>query len=631
MPDIYKGSYCSGSPENWPVPEVTPGTALEEVLSTGVFQCGYPQNIRYTTSNGQLLLQTGSTGSGQVDGVLVAFWDELASYAGEEMGSEIRVEWTILENSQAILDELYAGNIHAACGFWSPNGKWRTPAENTVARGLAFSIQHCLTLLQEEFLYTLVEGSDITTFDELIAAATAGIVTNICVTGSPGGGTESTCQDTMEQYGVGAAVSCEGVADQAFARVESGECDAAWSGYPDVPEAWYAIAQPTFSAQVTLFRAKDEVTNDRNRRQLKASPVVPTVEFESTTLEQVVTKAFNVRVADGSWSMLGGLVDTRLVSFCTGSAENWPLPEVKPDSDLARVIDTGVFRCGYTQGVTFGSVNGEIFIQTGTATNEVSGLAVDFWNVLMEEMSILLSTPIAAEWTLYPTSQDVLTALYNGEVDSACAYWAADSGWQRPNGQEVARGLAFSTMTCPTVLQFSTIFTLAESGITSFDELVDAVDDGLATRICVSEAPGGGFEMSCQNLMDEYAPKGMVQCQGVGDQSFAQLTAGECIAVFEGIPPDDISNYNTFPQPDLLARVSFFRAFELVNRPLTPATTSAAVWTSTSTSVEVTKTAASEEKALEAPVSSAAGLAILGQRAQRLATMATAIIVGYIF
>ena len=73
------------------------------------------------------------------------------------------------------------------------------------------------------------------------------------------------------------------------------------------------------------------------------------------------------------------------------------------------------------------------------------------------------------------------------------------ASWEEPDGDVVARGLAFSKLFCIVFAQTDYIYTLQDSSISTFDELVNAVESGLVSRICAEGSPGGGTVMTCQN------------------------------------------------------------------------------------------------------------------------------------
>jgi len=175
--------------------------------------------------------------------------------------------------------------------------------------------------------------------------------------------------------------------------------------------------------------------------------------YDRTTLERVMTRAFNAKTADGTWqSIFGGYgSDLRPQSFCTGAYEQWPSYPTSAASDssnetsanvagtdLERVVGTngGVFRCGYLQSTEYHMFYNEEtdenvdLIRTpgppgedddpqqvdadGGFVGSATGLIADFWN----EMAAFNNMTV--QWKLYPSSQATLTALNNGNIDAAC-------------------------------------------------------------------------------------------------------------------------------------------------------------------------------------------------------------------
>jgi len=129
-------------------------------------------------------------------------------------------------------------------------------------------------------------------------------------------------------------------------------------------------------------------------------------------------------------------------------------------------------------------------------------------------------------------------------------------------GQTVARSFFFSQQTRPLFLRRSYIFVPSASSIQDFDALIKATTGGEITNVCVTALPETGPVSSCQNLFDRYAGAGKVVCTGYGQQSFEQLSAGACQAVWDGIPSNP-SGYHNIPKPRPGSPVFFFRQHDL--------------------------------------------------------------------
>jgi len=324
---------------------------------------------------------------------------------------------------------------------------------------------------------------------------------------------------------------------------------------------------------------------------LKKTIMSTGIHFGPTTLEQALTHAYNLQIADGTWARTFGrssLSDFRADNFCTGSVEGWPIPTVEPGTDLARVIfgnDAGAdpaadgastssaannstFHCGFLEDIKFATPTGEVMILTSKADNgTVTGAVVDFWEGLVEKLGAMYETELTLQWKLYPSAQDVLDALQSGELDAGCGFWSSDGTWTDPaTGNEVARGLAFSVHTCPIAIQTEFIWALNDSNITKFQDLIDRIKAGEVTRVCSSTSPGGGTETYCRNTLQLYSKSDNSTCEGVRAAAFAQVMAGNCSAVWAGLPtPEEIEFFQFFPQPTATARVTYLRSTDLQN------------------------------------------------------------------
>lgn len=322
-----------------------------------------------------------------------------------------------------------------------------------------------------------------------------------------------------------------------------------------------------------------------------------------TSLEALFTRSYNELVVNGKWSQIFGpkssnssssaTYDISEQSYCIGSPEIWPLPrQLDPNRDLQKVLNRGIFRCAYLQNVNY-----EVYDSTsGTnrplivtdSNHTASGMVVDWWDALAEQASQTVNVlyngtyNITVEWNLYPTSQAALEAVYVGQADAACGYWAPDGSFTPPSSSNVTvpkveRSVSFHRFTCPTVSQQKYIYTLAsDSGtgsITTFDELITAFNNGQisSTSICVTGSPNGGFATSCQNTFDQYATSN-VTCEGLRSASFDGLQTGQCFAVWDGVPNvTSRSLYNMIPMPaPYYWPTSFFRQDDLRNDTMPP-------------------------------------------------------------
>jgi len=163
--------------------------------------------------------------------------------------------------------------------------------------------------------------------------------------------------------------------------------------------------------------------------------------YSMTTLEQVINRAFVAKLEDRTWQRVFGqgssgsyvLPDLLPQPICGGgSIEDWPLPasvadESKRESDLARVLESGVFTCGYLSNLIHETrtLNGDNTVLIGTnSTGYVWGIIPEFWQEMISFVSSELPAANAAawnlQWKLYSTPQETLNALAAGEIDALC-------------------------------------------------------------------------------------------------------------------------------------------------------------------------------------------------------------------
>lgn len=368
--DIHKDSFCTGGdPDDWAIAggTINPGSDLEAVVQRGSFRCGVVQNADFRSSSGQVLIQSGSAATATeppvVTGAIVDWFDIVAGYAGDALGTDIDIEWALYESSQATLDALKAGDIDSACGYWSPDGVWTDSVTgNEIARGAAFSTQWCPTFIQQGYIYTAAAATEsILTFNELVGSIVSEIlndpnaVITICAPALPDAGLVTTCQNTLNDYAKTTSknVVCEGVgsSETAFSMLSNGDCMAVYSGHPgsDGDDSLYnKFPQPSVFPAVSFFRHKDLNNNDNNM---------------PTSLQLAVTRAFDDLVAMGTNAdIFGNLADRyEATSFCTGNGA-WPVQNVDNESssssDLAKLLDRQVFRCGFTANSYFATSQG---------------------------------------------------------------------------------------------------------------------------------------------------------------------------------------------------------------------------------------------------------------------------------
>jgi len=658
--DLMPQPFCNGDVDAWSPDDAQEGdnvladeqgTDLARVVETGVFTCGFLSNAKFEAKNPflpeenatTLLIETGVFVDLLITGALVEYWESLVSYLSDVVGKEIDLQWNLFETEQTLFERLRDGNVDALCGSFAPDAKYlmesvEDPSEFVDGKEamvtyapFSFRVMTCPSYLKQAYYY-LRGDSGITTVEELRNAIATGRVSLFCVAGFK---TEPTVWDSLDQ----------------------GFCQAVYDGVPPANNSYVAIPAPLLQSPVSYFRSKDlpslssDGTGDASSAEssLKATT--------TTTLETAVTRAYLELVDDSTWSNLfGGLQGVEGTDFCNApggnNAQFWPTPTEVHFSETFIWYGTWGFRemcdvstrsfpshavlslifvssrffllrlvliliySGYTQNVTFSAAGGEILIDTVGGADSIQGLIPEFWRTLVNDnLSVRYERDPALrlEWALYPTSQDVFTALQAGDIDAACGYWLPDASWIDPSsGATLARPLAFSMMHCPSFYETLFVYTLASGSIDSFRSLLDAAAafDG-AFNVCVQGAPtlflfmrillrhpllppltlvffrvlyssfaeleSGGFASSCQTALDNYLPGGNHKCigapLGTSDArvwAFRSLSTGDCSAIWGGTAPSNPTLYNAFEQPRKLAASTFFRTFDYIRSDETP-------------------------------------------------------------
>mmetsp|Transcript_5737 Transcript_5737/g.7469 ORF Transcript_5737/g.7469 Transcript_5737/m.7469 type:complete len:335 (+) Transcript_5737:82-1086(+) len=281
-----------------------------------------------------------------------------------------------------------------------------------------------------------------------------------------------------------------------------------------------------------------------------------------TSLEIALDKAFNELVEVGTWKDIVGVLDNYdQGSFCTGNADEWPLPEAEEGSDLRRVLDRGSFICAYNQDSVLTTQGGLLVLDTSDPNNP-QGALVEWWAALITKVSDYYNRPLSISWDLSEvTSQGTLDLVTHGDADAACARWAMDGFYVDPYRGKLPRALAFSVQHCFTYMETSFIYTTTASTVTSFELLVQGVDGGSVKSVCTVGSANGGTTQGCSASMSQFTASPF-DCQGEGSDAFTLLDAGTCGAVWAGAP-SDLTLYHSFAQPALYAAGSLFRQFDV--------------------------------------------------------------------
>ncbi|KAL3907949.1 MAG: hypothetical protein SGILL_008668 [Bacillariaceae sp.] len=257
VPDLKSSSMCTGNPEVWPVPPVDPNTDLQRVLDRGTFRCGYPANLFESNLEGDLLIDSAASNDRPV-GLIVEWFDELAKQVGQVYGKDLTVEWDVVATSQEVLDNVYYGEVDAACGNWSPDGVWLDPDGDFVSRALGFAVNHCPTYIQEQNILVNINNiHNITDFPSLVTALERDNTLRVCTPGSVGGGYAQNCMNTLGQY-LTTPVECHGEENEAHALLDSGDCDVLYNVGLATGDEHIVIPAPNVFVAVSMFRYNNE-------------------------------------------------------------------------------------------------------------------------------------------------------------------------------------------------------------------------------------------------------------------------------------------------------------------------------------------------------------------------------------
>jgi len=389
---VRASSMCTGSADTWLTPEspAKPGSDLARVLERGAFRCGYIRNLDEGT------MKSGETVD-SVTGAIPDFWSLLATYAGEAMNvtTPLTVEWMLYDSAQDVLDAVVSGSVDAACGQWAPDAVWDDGSGTALARGYAFSVMYCPVYFRSQFVFLKADDTStqgVESFEDFIQYldSTAASGAKICVWAAPGSGLERTCNDIFQSALSSATVECTGTASETFTGLVNGDCIAASSPVQPPDEdlgLFVSFLQPSVLVASTLFR-KDDVQDTQ----------VPN-ETEGTSMQLVVTKAFDSLVSEGVYAeAFGDLDGTEGTSYCTGS-NSWPEQSVETGSDLEALLEREVFRCGYTKDLRYATQDGKVILNT-LDPSDVSGAIPDYWDLLIKKVGSYYEKNLTVEWYL---------------------------------------------------------------------------------------------------------------------------------------------------------------------------------------------------------------------------------------
>ena len=272
-PDLVQGSACSGQGDGaWPWPEVETGTDLAAVVSRGAFRCGYTPFIASTSDGITLINMTSEDGD---TGRVPAYYSEIMSTMALHYNTSIKLEWVIIETSDGVFEALESNEVDAACGYWYPDGTVADSVGGRVARGLAFSMMPCTTLLKTDYVHVLTSSlSTRRTWDGLVQDINelreGDLPAVICVPDEPTSGLLPGCTELFAQYTGGNAI-CQPMPEAdgpdynavAFQKLLDGECFGVYSGsLPEGTDDVSSVRQPGLLPPVTFFRNNDVVDDE---------------------------------------------------------------------------------------------------------------------------------------------------------------------------------------------------------------------------------------------------------------------------------------------------------------------------------------------------------------------------------
>jgi hypothetical protein len=281
---------------------------------------------------------------------------------------------------------------------------------------------------------------------------------------------------------------------------------------------------------------------------------VPSLGRPGTTLETAFIRAYNERVADGTWVDYFGDAGLLNQDYCPGTTSIWEWPSPVAGSDLSNSLQSGVFRCTYNGGQQVLSPTGATIIDTTGYKEEERpvGLIVDWFDQLASTISEQYGVPFAISWNTSLTDSNAqMSAVLNGDFDACCGKFSVGAGYSSYG----ARGEVFSVMYCPTYLENPQLYMLKSNAVSTWAEFIDKVNQGWI--VYANGSPGGGTEQSCTALLLQYTSG--VKCHG-NTTAFAQLIDGNCNAVFGSSPSESqASSLSKIGSPVISSQGTLFR------------------------------------------------------------------------
>jgi hypothetical protein len=302
-----------------------------------------------------------------------------------------------------------------------------------------------------------------------------------------------------------------------------------------------------------------------------------------TSLQQAFYAAFNARVQDGTWTSVIGYPSSGLFggNLCLGDLSDAEYPEVEEGTDLAYVLQTGQFICGYNSNLKQYASDGQVLLDTTGPT--ARGKIVDLFAFLGISISAHYGPQVNVVWnTNLSTTNAVLNAVINGTFDAACGALSPGASFVY-EGETVPRAYYMSLFQCFTYFQPPLMTTLSGSNVGSFADVITAIEtaDQSSTtfRICTTGSPEGGLTQTCTGTIIQYVSG--YSCTGLGTQAYRDLNSGYCDAVW-GNPPtatptDPKQYYVSFNAPVVASQGTFFRPDDIHSAAAAARPTAAAI------------------------------------------------------
>jgi len=247
---------CVGKNSYVGYPDADVDSDLGTVLTSGNFRCGMISNRLIYNNDGQLLLDTRFEATGK----LVNFFNLLGSTLGRRYGYNVTVSYLNFADSSNVMNSLLNGDIDAACGTFYPSDSFVLDGTNVPQLDYLSSLE-CLSYLRQPLVTTLSD-SGFSNWDELIAAVNeAGSDGNfeVFTTGSVNGEDVQACTTTFQLHVNFPGFSCKAAEDEAFLRLNAGDCQAVWDSYPNVlpptGQTYVRFDAPIVTSGGTLLRS----------------------------------------------------------------------------------------------------------------------------------------------------------------------------------------------------------------------------------------------------------------------------------------------------------------------------------------------------------------------------------------